>query len=97
MFKTITAASLAAIIVYNGSDASSTNGTVVASVPQLKGDRLPLGPVCVQPAWPHYDTKCARSRASDDQPLPVRRVRVVTIDRLPAAQRELADYCDCHR
>jgi len=99
MLKIIAGASLAAVIVYNGTSASSISGTVEASVPQrsLKGDRLPLGPVCTQPAWPHYDSKCARSRTPDGQPAPVRQVRIVTIDRLPAAQAELADYCDCHR
>jgi len=97
MFKIITAASLAAFIVYSGTGASSTGGTLEASAPQrsLKGDRLPLGPVCTQPAWPHYETKCARSRALDGQPPLVRQVRVVTIDRLPAAPVE--DSCDCHR
>jgi len=97
MFKIITAASLAAFIVYSSTGASSTGGTVEASAPQraLKGDRLPLGPVCTQVAWPHYDAKCARSRTLDGQPVPVRQVRVVTIDRLPAAHVE--DYCDCHR
>jgi len=99
MVKIVIAASLAAIIVYNGTSTSSTSEAVEASAPQrsLKGDRLPLGPVCTQPAWPHYDTSCARSRTPDAKPAPVRQVRIVTIDRLPAAQAELADYCDCHR
>jgi len=94
MFKIITAASLAAIIVYNGTNASSISGTMEASVPQrsLKGDRLP---VCTQPAWPHYHSKCVRNRTPGGQPLPGRQVRIVTIDRLPAAQGE--DHCDCHR
>ena len=97
MFKIITATSFAAIIVYNGIIAPNINQTVGPSAPQssLKGDRLPLGSVCTQPAWPHYHSKCPRSSTSDGQPVPVRQVRIVTIDRLPAAQAE--DYCDCHR
>ena len=97
MFKIITAASFAAIIVYSGTSASSISGTVEASAPQrsLKGDRLPLGPVCTLAAWPHYDAKCVRSSTLAGQSAPVRQVRIVTIDRLPDAQAE--DHCDCHR
>jgi len=97
ILKIITAASFAAIIAYNTIRASNISEILGAGASQssVKGDRLPLGPVCTQPAWPHYGTKCVRAGKSKDQPAPVRQVRIVTIDRLSVAQAE--DYCDCHR
>jgi hypothetical protein len=64
----------------------------------VKGDPLPIGPACSQAAWPHYESKCVRSRTQPtNQPQQVRQVRIVSADRLPAARAELADRCDCHR
>ena len=61
---------------------------VAASTPQplAKGDRLdvrPVGAACSQRGWPHYEANCLRNLASPTRQ--AKTVRVVTVDRLQAA------------
>jgi hypothetical protein len=55
-----------------------------------KTDRLDIrnfGPGCSERGWPYYDASCIRNAGNQD----VKKVRIVTTDRLPATIRFATD------
>jgi len=58
---------------------------VLAEVVAVKGDRLDmqhLGSDCSQREWPYFESDCLRN--ASNWAAPVRRPRMVSVDRLPA-------------
>lgn len=99
MMKTATAIAIAAIFALGAAvsfgPASIANANV--SPNSFKGDRLLVGQFCSQAAWRYHDSRCLRGQSqAGEQALPVRRVRVIAIDRL-ASISEQVDECDCHQ
>ena len=57
---------------------------------RTKTDRLDIrnfGPGCSERGWPYYDVSCIRNAGNQD----VKKVRIVTTDRLPATIRFATD------
>ena len=99
MMKAATAIAIAAIVAF-GAAVSFGPGSIAnanVSPSSFKGDRLLVGQFCSQAAWPYYDGRCLRGQSqAREQALPVRRVRVIAIDRLASVSGPI-DECDCHQ
>ena len=95
MIKAITAIAAAALIAALATTlpgmvaavSANTPDQAGAQQPAVKGDRLPIHPLggaCSQRAWPYYDRSCLfEARWQGD----MRKVRVVTTDRLDPKAR----------